>query len=74
MPSEPPTFAALNSDAATVGRRERLVHRSFSEGGSAPAPFDFAQGVVSGVEPRSGARPFGRLRVALGEVEGRESV
>ncbi len=41
---------------------------------SAPAPFDFAQGVVSIVEPRSGARPFDRLRVALSDVEGRESV
>jgi len=35
--SEPPTFAASNAAAATVGRRERLVHRSFSEGGSVPA-------------------------------------
>src|SRR5688572_11304482 len=35
--SEPPTFAALNAAAATVGRRERLVHRSVSGGGSAPA-------------------------------------
>ena len=35
--SEPPTFAALNTTAATVGRRERPVHRSFSGGGSAPA-------------------------------------
>ena len=36
--SAPPTFAALKTTAATEGRRERLVHRSFSEGGSAPAP------------------------------------
>jgi len=30
--------------------------------------------VVSLVEPRSGERPFGRLRVALSDVEGRERV
>ena len=77
-----PRPTSVGSSAANVARifisakrsiaseRQRASHAN----GSAPLPFDFAQGVVSVVEPRSGAResvsgsPRGeapRLRLSL---------
>src|SRR5262249_51802174 len=41
---------------ASAPKALRRVRRSLGGGGSEPAPFDFAQGVVSAAEARSGER------------------
>src|SRR5262245_36229251 len=69
--SELPTFAAVIAAAATVGRRERLVHRSFSEGGSAPAQRRARARPPTLFELRRGLAEALCAKADAGESEGR---